>query len=251
MPPQISIFPSSEHPDALYHLIFFITGNPGLIAYYDTFFLTLHELLSSKAKPSSKDPNVFHIHGQDLAGFGDNITGSLYDLEQQIQILRDRLEGMLIPSGARAGQPYDSVVLIGHSVGSYILLEILSHLRRSSQTSSINVRAGILLFPTVTHIARSPSGIKFGTLFSIPHLPKIASVLAKVLVWPVPRSILRGLVSVVTGMPRAAAEVTTDFLTSRMGVHQALYVPSYSPCRGVPSRKAIPPILYTDRRIQN
>lgn len=33
MPQQISYRPVSDSPDATYHLIFFITGNPGLIGY--------------------------------------------------------------------------------------------------------------------------------------------------------------------------------------------------------------------------
>lgn len=220
---QISFCPTSDSPSASYHLIYFITGNPGLIAYYDTFLKTLHGLLSDNA-PSTPNPVVFHIHGQSLAGFEDDssepIPISPYSLEYQIQKSQKTLEELRIQSGLRKGQFYDSIILIGHSVGSYMLLEIIQRLRKNS--SPLKIRSGILLFPTVTHIAQSPSGVKISTLFRIPEFPRKASIAAKSLVWLAPKRVLKWLVSLVTRMPHEAAEVTTRFLKSRMGIWQAL-----------------------------
>ncbi|RDW60095.1 hypothetical protein BP5796_11701 [Coleophoma crateriformis] len=227
---SISISPVSGRPDASYHLVFFITGNPGLIEYYDIFLSNLHTLLSSK-DDGDKPSDVVHIWGQNLAGFSDDTTeaGSgrvLFSLEQQIEILLESVRSKRIPSGPRASQPYDGIILIGHSVGSYILLEIISRLRQSSQPTE-NIKGGILLFPTVTHIGKSPSGVKISTLFRIPDFPRIASTVAKALMWPLPRAFLKSLVGLVTRMPEEAAEVTTNFLTSRMGIYQALYLAKY------------------------
>jgi hypothetical protein len=217
----ISFHPESGNTLASEHLIYFITGNPGLIAYYDTFLATLYTLLSDSLSPSS---DIFHIHGQSLAGFEDdastNPRQSPYSLEEQIAISLSSLKSQVIPAGARKGQPYTSIILIGHSVGSYILMEIIQRLRKSS--SSIHIKAGILLFPTVTHIARSPSGVKISTLFQIPDFARRASFLAKGLVTFTPTGVLQWLVGVVARMPSDAAEVTTRFLKSRMGVWQAL-----------------------------
>lgn len=219
--PEISYRPVVDDPTVSYHLIYFITGNPGLIAYYDTFLGTLHELLFAS---QDKTSDYFHIHGQSLAGFEGNDPNRPvpYNLEDQIIISLKSLESQRIPSGPRHGQLYTSVVLIGHSVGSYILLEIIQRLRKNS--SSINIRAGILLFPTVTHIAQSPSGIKINTLFRIPNFAQKASSVANAIVSLTPRPWLKRLVWLVTGMPNDAAEVTTRFLTSKMGIWQALWV---------------------------
>lgn len=215
---EISFQPVVDDPAASYHLIYFITGNPGLIAYYNTFLATLHELLSTSKDKSS---NLFHIHGRSLAGFESDEDRSVpYDLEDQITFSQKSLEAQRIPSGPLKGQSYASVTLIGHSVGSYILLEIIQRLQKSS--SPINIRAGILLFPTVTHIAQSPSGVKISTLFRIPNFAQRASSVANALVSLTPRPLLKRLVGLVAGMPSDAAEVTTRFLTSKMGIWQAL-----------------------------
>jgi hypothetical protein len=219
-PTIISFHPFSENALASHYLVYFITGNPGLIAYYNTFLSTLHDLLSSPPNTSS---NVFHIHGQCLAGFEDSSTPPTkmpYSLEDQISLSLTSLQGLRVPSGPQKSQPYTSIILIGHSVGSYILLEIINRFRKSS--SPLTIRAGILLFPTVTHIAQSPSGVKISKLLQIPDFPRRASVLAKNLVLLVPTSVLKWLVGVVTRMPEDAAEVTTRFLKSQMGVWQAL-----------------------------
>jgi hypothetical protein len=222
-PAEISFYPDSEEHSASHHLIYFITGNPGLISYYNTFFQTLHEVVTSSPTSNS---DIFHIHGQSLAGFEDAASEPFrttpYSLEDQISLSLSTLQSLHIPSGPKKSQPYTSIILIGHSVGSYILLELINHLRKSSST--LTIRAGILLFPTVTHIAQSPSGVKISTLFKIPDFPRRASFLARNLVSLVPRNWLKWLVAVVTKMPDDAAEVTTRFLRSRMGIWQALWV---------------------------
>lgn len=224
---RISFHPKALNGTTSEHLIYFITGNPGLIGYYDTFLTTLHDLLSNTFASSS---DIFHIHGQSLAGFEDDHTSSSrstpYSLEEQISSSLTSLQSLTIPSGPHKSQPYTSIVLIGHSVGSYMLLEIVQRLKKSS--SSLHIKAGILLFPTVTHIAKSPSGVKFQTLARIPNFAQLAASTAKTLVNLTPRAILKWLVGIVAKMPDDAAEVTTRFLKSRMGVWQALWVHSLS-----------------------
>jgi pimeloyl-ACP methyl ester carboxylesterase len=218
----ISFRPIIEDSRATYHLIFFITGNPGLISYYDTFLSTLHLLLSNTATTAS---DLFHIYGQSLAGFEQDdklpATRSVpWSLDDQIEILLHVLNKQKILSGPRKDQPYDTIILIGHSVGTYIIMEMLNRLRKSS--SPLKLRGAILLFPTVTHLAKSPSGVRLSSFFRIPGFPRAVSMLAKTLLWPLPRLVLKRLVGLVTGMPEEGAEVTTRFLTSNMGIWQAL-----------------------------
>jgi hypothetical protein len=126
-----------------------------------------------------------------------------------------------IPSGPFKNRQYTTITLIGHSVGAYILLELITRIRKSS--SPLNIRGGILLFPTVTHLAQSPSGIKVTPILTnIPDLPRKINLVAKCLVWLLPRAALKWIVGKVASMPDYAAEVTTRFLRSPMGVWQAL-----------------------------
>ncbi|KAM3065645.1 hypothetical protein ACMFMF_010868 [Clarireedia jacksonii] len=229
MPQQISYRPTSDSPTPTYNLIFFITGNPGLIGYYAIFLKKLHERLSSS---STKSSNTFHIFGQSLAGLETNeevaedpsIPQKLYSLEEQIEYVRKALVERMhdVPDGSTG---YKNVILIGHSVGSYILLEILTRLTpEGSLPTPPPLLSGILLFPTVTHISASPSGTKFALLSSLPGFPLLASSAAKGLLYLAPNRILDFLIPKVTGMPPPAAKVTRDFLRSRAGVHQALYL---------------------------
>ncbi|KAF7881026.1 uncharacterized protein EAF02_006917 [Botrytis sinoallii] len=224
MPQQISYRPVSDSPDATYHLIFFITGNPGLIGYYSTFLSLLNDLLSSSP---TKNSDTYHIFGQSLAGFETDDAHSYspnqnpYSLEQQTDLVHECLVEQINGSPTQ----YKNVILIGHSVGSYILLETLSKLIAPAAVSSISaVLSGILLFPTVTHISHSPSGAKLTPLMSIPNFPVLASSTAKMLLYCAPNVVLDFLVKKITGMPEEAAKVTTSFLRSKNGILQALHL---------------------------
>jgi hypothetical protein len=217
--------PISGDSCAFYRLIFFVTGNPGLIAYYHTFLSTLHQLLSEKSRKQTA--GVYHIYGQSLAGFEDDdqlpsSKSAPWSLGDQIAIQLQSLNRQKILSGPRKGQCYDEIILIGHSVGAYIIMEMLNRLRKVSP--SPKVKGAILLFPTVVHLAKSTNGLRFSSFLRIPGLPRVVDLFAKISLWPLPRPMLKWLVRLVTGMPGDGAEVTTKFLVSRMGIWEALWV---------------------------
>jgi hypothetical protein len=230
MPSSILHTPSNYGTSSKHYLIFFITGNPGLIGYYQTFFKTLYVLLSSESYKPHRSQSVFHIFGQSLAGFDDedsskdlkNRRSGPFGLQEQIEFSFEALKAQRISTGGRKGDGFDGIILVGHSVGTYILLELLRMIRQDSSALSLNVKAGILLFPTVTHIAQSPSGVKISALFRIPYFPMLSSMLAKSLLWPIPRPALRWIIATVADMPNDATEVTLDFLVSKRGIWQAL-----------------------------
>lgn len=60
------------------------------------------------------------------------------------------------------------VILVGHSVGSYIALELIRKWQEGGMGKGINILGACLLFPTVTHIAKSPSGRKVGVSQLVP-----------------------------------------------------------------------------------
>lgn len=224
MPHQILHVPSGYGPSAKHYLIFFITGNPGLIAYYSTFLATLHHLLSPVYLNDDSSSSAFHIFGQSLPGFEDEDNGRSdpYSLQEVIDLTFNLLTGQRISSGDSKGESFDGIILIGHSVGSYILLELLRKIREKSLSESLKVKAGILLFATVMDLAQSPNGIKFRILFRIPDFPRVFSILVKGLFWPFPRPVVKWLVGTVTRMPGDAADVTANLLVGKRALWQAL-----------------------------
>lgn len=131
--------------------IFFIPGNPGLIGYYHVFLSLLTEQLESISRVKSRS-RLFQVYGHSLGGFefDTNADTKLYDIEEQITFV----EGVLNKFMAMAidddsdhvyGGPYPGldesesknpkVIVIGHSVGAYIAMEIL---RRHRETKRKN-----------------------------------------------------------------------------------------------------------------
>ncbi|KAI0879905.1 uncharacterized protein GGS22DRAFT_103206 [Annulohypoxylon maeteangense] len=209
-------------------LIFFISGNPGLVDYYEPFLSTLRGLLDETI---SQQLSCFQIYGQDLAGFRDDDHEPFtqqrkpHDLEYQIQYSLTALSQLRVESGSRKGQPYDEVLLIGHSVGAYIALELFHRLLRNQELApQLNLTSGILLFPTIHHISSSPSGQKLDLLRRTPVLGDNAYRIAQTFLHLLPQSTLHWIVSKVMRFPTHAAEITTRWLKSRDGVWQALHM---------------------------
>jgi hypothetical protein len=151
-----------------------ISGNPGLIGYYHTFLSLLTEKLKGQASQQAKN-HAFQIYGHSLGGF--ELTKSArsetkyYDLEEQICFAQSKLDDFLAGSGEfptvsdKVPTARPKLILVGHSVGSYIAMEILRrHRERSKNGASpsvdFDIVGGIMLFPTVVDIAKSPSGQK-------------------------------------------------------------------------------------------
>jgi hypothetical protein len=149
-----------------------------------------------------------------------------YSLQEQIQFVEMKLKQHV----ARM-QSSTQVILVGHSVGAYILLEILRRHRggKAQRTPSedMTILGGILLFPTVVDIAKSPLGVRLGWLFGLPFFAIATSLVVKLLCLFLPKFLLKSLVKGVTLMPDAGAETTTSFLQSKMGVRQALHMTKY------------------------
>lgn len=221
-------------------LIYLITGNPGLIDYYRPFLLHLQSLLQPLAATSGSGGVTFTIAGNSLAGFHasrykstafDGDTLLPLNLQQQIGDVEERL---LAAAAEVLGDREDpvEVILIGHSVGSYILMSLLqrwnSPPRSSYSTTRISSRitplAGLCLFPTIVDLHASPSGRKVSWIAHLPGFALVLQGLAKLLCWALPPEWLLGLVKRVTGQGAQAAGVTAGFLGSPMGVWQAVYL---------------------------
>lgn len=157
--------------------------------------------------PNTNNNESYLITGRSLAGFEieddasylssylstinaavDTTTTAAYSLDEQVQHVernlakfvrkyQDKVMTGAAAAAAAAGQedpiynPRPKVILMGHSMGSYISMEILRR-RREREVAAAKAEAGskneediemdiigaLMLFPTVVDIAKSPSG---------------------------------------------------------------------------------------------
>lgn len=240
-----------------------ISGNPGLIGFYEPFLSTIRQLLDESQSPSNSNSTRIHLYGQDLAGFSDADHDRPFtlpsnpprDLEYQIKNTEETLRNLYVdrhdgslqhrsqrPVSQDSALPFDDIVLIGHSVGSYIALELFHrNLALRSQTQQEtdehstasgvpssparpNLRSAILLFPTITHIAKSAAGKRLDLLRQIPILGPNAYLIARGLLSCLPVLAVSWIVSSLLRFPPHASAVLVPWLKSRDGVWQALYM---------------------------
>ncbi|XP_062324749.1 lipid droplet-associated hydrolase [Osmerus eperlanus] len=136
---------SLQAPPKLIFLI--IPGNPGVVDFYKTFMQALHQKFGSRypvwavshaghcVPPDTmdmiEDPPVTSVN--DVFGLNGQI-------EHKLAFLRENVP--------RATQ----LVLIGHSIGCYIILEMIK------RDPELQVVKSVLLFPTIERMAQTPQG---------------------------------------------------------------------------------------------
>lgn len=219
--------PSTPLADAqnIDYLIFFIPGNPGLVSYYEPFLSRLHLLLSSSSQSTKAR---YHICGHSFRGFEISPESKTpaypLSLPEQVKFQEDLLCHHVDSHYKATGQS-PKVILMGHSVGAYVLLELIQRHRDCVNTSDdedFDLIGGILLFPTIADIAKSPMGRIARLILPIPGFALSVSALAKFLVYITPSRALDAIIGLVTRFPDHAKKTTTAFIKSSMGVRQAL-----------------------------
>ncbi|KAG6011952.1 hypothetical protein E4U54_007825 [Claviceps lovelessii] len=214
-------------------LIYFVCGNPGLIGFYVDFLGALRSLLDTW-----DGQTVYDLYGRNLAGFSDDDHEPFgpdnppLDIDAQV----DAVYGDVASRRTSSGTPYDFVILMGHSIGAYICVEIFHrHMHEHSRThththtpypgpQTLRLRHGFLLFPTIACLARSTAGIRLNRLRSLPTMETYLVRYAKALLWLVPRPGLRWILANLMGFSRRTAGLTAEWLKSRDGVFQALHM---------------------------
>lgn len=148
-----------------------------MIEYYRTFLTHLYALLAASNLASKTE---FRVFGRSLSGFEvhsqeqedeagriqskDGGMGPPYGLQAQIVHAEKALED-LIRGDQENGADNARVVLMGHSVEAYMLLEIIRRTREKvlkDKNSGVRIADGVSLFPTVTYFATSRNGKKYG-----------------------------------------------------------------------------------------
>ncbi|KAJ6262557.1 hypothetical protein Dda_3368 [Drechslerella dactyloides] len=218
IPPLPSPSAQLDPSDADDYAFLFLPGNPGLISYYTTYLTSLSQHLSHTSLPSAR----FTVFGASLGGFNvatKSPTASFYPLEAQITRQIEILVHLL------SAHPTLKVILAGHSLGAYLILESLHRMAADPAHRELKRRVvgGIGLFPALTHLARSPSGRTLGGLLGIPGLLPIFLFLANILAFIVPAAVLAFLVGLVNPHFDAdARKATVAFIKSPRGIEQAI-----------------------------
>ncbi|CBY00923.1 hypothetical protein LEMA_P020530.1 [Plenodomus lingam JN3] len=215
------------------YIIYFVTGNPGLVEYYRTFLTHLYGLLSQDTA-SNRDVE-FQVYGRSLSGFevkaADMKTMKWgkqppYGLQDQIRHAENQLTE-LVEEVKEEGAKDVRVILVGHSVGAYISLEVIRRLRAhglAGEDFETRIVGAVGLMPTIVDIARSESGIKAAPLLKNSNFATLTSLLASLLTLFLPLSLLTTLISKLLAFPQTAAHTTAHFLKSPHGIHQALHM---------------------------
>ena len=167
-------------------------GNPGVISYYDEFLTALHD-----DSPSTT------ILGVSLAGHEEYELSKPLSLQEQIQ------NKIRIVDTITASPPFNSftedkprLVLMGHSVGAYMALQVLKE--RPQSVDNL-----FLLFPTLSHISQgSAFGRVSGALTSLPGSAKVASWLILLLRLVLPIPLLALLVRLAHTLPGTSLQTT-------------------------------------------
>ena len=225
-------------------LIFFVPGNPGLVEYYRQFLDIIRRHLNDRV---SHTGTQYYISGGSLAGFDVNpgsrreqATGQdlPLSLDNQVEDVYARLQATVTRLRAENDVQGDlPVVLIGHSIGAYMVLETVAKWKQLAKQGPTNmeITAGLCLFPTIYELNLSPTGRQVGVrtmhytvvmavidmtnvsqpLTRIPAFALVVHTVAKILFHFAPLAIVTWLVRLVTGMPDAGASVTAQFQQSK------------------------------------
>ncbi|QDS70166.1 hypothetical protein FKW77_006108 [Venturia effusa] len=223
-------------------LIIFLTGNPGLIGYYEIFLTHLHALLNEKSGSAQESGVHFEVHGSSLPGFE---TEELRDAERRKRwkdlgldhdapfSLGDTIRAVeqnILNIIKKSDDNRDAdVILIGHSLGAFVALELIERHRQRLEIKEAvegepSITGGIGLFPCISEMRQSKSGIRLQKLAQISFFKTGLPHFLFLLVSLIPLVILAPLVRLVTQMPKDAAAVTTAFLKSRRGIRSALFL---------------------------
>ncbi|KZT30768.1 hypothetical protein NEOLEDRAFT_1083136 [Neolentinus lepideus HHB14362 ss-1] len=165
-------FATALEPSAEPTVILFIPGNPGLLGFYTPFLSTLYE--KAVASGSTSLAILAHSYLGHTPGLVDRTTFSHPErvgLTSQVHALVEVVDSIKSIYGAGT-----RIVLVGHSVGTWTALQVL-------KARHDGIAEVFLLFPTITHIVKTPNGRRLWWLFKrpFPRLVSTASPLTRLL----------------------------------------------------------------------
>ncbi|KAK1752633.1 hypothetical protein QBC47DRAFT_388998 [Echria macrotheca] len=207
-------------------VVYILPGNPGLIRFYLPFVETL--AIALKASRVANQVSV-RICGRSLIGFetdpAANAEGRFYGMEETL-IRAEEDVAAFAGLNKSSDRPRDrtKVILMGHSVGGYLLMEMLRRAREGRGRGEVDIVGGILLFPTITDIAKSRIGRVISPILAIPNIAKATNALTSFFFsfWSLTATFY--LMMLLLWYPPAGAYTVALFVRSRLGVGQALHL---------------------------
>jgi len=127
-----------------------VPGNPGLSGFYETLMILLWRGLSD-----TSDTAIWCVShaGHDTRADPpiNQENEDVYSLEGQIEHKYAFIEKAALPPDVR-------MTLIGHSMGSYVILRLMKKLKMES---NVEASAAYFLFPMIERMAETPNGSSF------------------------------------------------------------------------------------------
>ncbi|GAA5843671.1 hypothetical protein JCM3766R1_007204 [Sporobolomyces carnicolor] len=193
-------------------VLVFVPGNPGLVSYYDSFLSTLQASLPTEIKETTEMYAVGHL-GHSLKAERDGMVKGFKPsqqatLEEQVQSKVEFIDEIAGKHGKDA-----RIMVLGHSIGSWICLQMLK--QRPNSISSAH-----LLFPTISSMSLTPNGRKLSPLFSSWTLQPL--FFSTSFFSYLPTGIVSTLVSVLTGQSGPGSATTTSLVASPQTVVAAV-----------------------------
>ncbi|XP_066540366.1 lipid droplet-associated hydrolase isoform X2 [Hoplias malabaricus] len=138
---------AAKTPNTPKVLILVIPGNPGVVGFYKTFMWTLYQAFNRRYPVWSVShaghctpPDTMDLVEDAAAMEAKDVFGLNGQIEHKLGFLSEHV-------------PRDThLVLVGHSIGCYIILEIMK------RDPELKVLKSVMLFPTIERMACSPQG---------------------------------------------------------------------------------------------
>ncbi|KAF7201027.1 lipid droplet-associated hydrolase [Nothobranchius furzeri] len=188
---------SSE--DKLLFLV--VPGNPGVVGFYRTFMQNLHRLSGRPVWAVSHAGHCDPPESMDMvedasAAERDDVLGLNGQVEHKLAFLRRH-----VPIGTR-------LVLVGHSIGCYMILEMLK------RNPELKVLKAILLFPTIERMAQSPQGkVMTPVLCQMRYLAYLPVFLLSLLPGAVQALLVRLVLSGISSLDQCVVQSCVELLS--------------------------------------
>ncbi|XP_034419462.1 lipid droplet-associated hydrolase isoform X4 [Cyclopterus lumpus] len=128
-------------------LFLIIPGNPGVVGFYRTFIQTIHSMFGYHY-PVWAVSHAGHCVPPDSMDMVEDVSSAA---ERDVFGLNGQIEHKL--AFLRRHVPSEtSLVLVGHSIGCYIILDIMK------RNPKLKIIKAIMLFPTIERMAETPQG---------------------------------------------------------------------------------------------
>uniref|UniRef100_A0AAQ4P6F5 Lipid droplet-associated hydrolase n=1 Tax=Gasterosteus aculeatus aculeatus TaxID=481459 RepID=A0AAQ4P6F5_GASAC len=189
------------------------TGNPGVVGFYRTFMQTLYSMFGC-CHPVWAVSHAGHCeppHSMDMVE--DNFSAAKRDVFG----LNGQIEHKL--AFIRRHVPREtSLVLVGHSIGCYIILDIMK------RNPKLKIIKAVLLFPTIERMAETPQGkVMTPVLCHMRYLAYLPVFLLSLLPAALQEGLIRLAFSSIRSLDGAVVQPTVALLSGDCAVN-AMYM---------------------------